>query len=69
MRYRFLLLPHTGTWTLAHRVDARVLPEDTILLDPWEPNPARRARIVVNGDWCALRELDVDRLGLRQMSL
>ena len=65
MRFRFLLLPHTGTWTLAGRVDATMLPEDTILLDPWEPNPARRARIIVNGDWAAMREHDVDRLGLR----
>lgn len=65
MTYRFLLLPHTGTWMLAGKVDAAMLPEDTILLDPWNPNPARRARIVIHGGWCAMTEADVDRLGLQ----
>lgn len=67
MRYRFLLLPHTGTWTLATTLDADLLPDDTILLDPLHPQPARRMRVLWQRDWCALTEQDVDRLGVRDL--
>jgi hypothetical protein len=61
MRRRIFLLP-TGTWTLLTTADPTLLSDGTILIDPYEPNPGKRMRVLRHHTWGALTETDLEHL-------